>query len=123
MSLQPFERPLDHGGPERDVSPQQVAHRTDREQLHLRNYDQAAGYDLNIRLRRDGRCAVDQRLYLQPGGIRCLGKLVPPGEWQVVVSLSGKQPTRERCSLGPSIAQTVVIECGNGVVAVNERGP
>jgi hypothetical protein len=121
MSSERFGSAPDSARLEREPSSRRVAHSTEHEQLHLRNYDRRQGYDLDFRLCRDDQCAFDRRIYLQPGGVRCLGGLVQPGEWQVVVSLDGKPSTREQCSIGPSIGQTAVIECGNGVVTVTER--
>lgn len=103
------------------ISSQQVAHRTANEQVHIRNHDVTAGYDLMVRLQQYGRSGFKQQLYLQPGATRCLGDLVPAGEWEVVVSIDGKPPTKKWCSIGPGICETAVIECGNGIVAIRER--
>jgi hypothetical protein len=106
---------------EESIAPQQVAHRTANQQLHIRNHDVTAGYDLMVRLKQYGRSGFRERLYLQPGDTRCLGDLVPAGEWEVGVSIDGKPTTTKWCSIGPNVAETAVIECGNGIVAIRER--
>jgi hypothetical protein len=98
-----------------------VAARTPAEQLHCRNYDHERGYDLTVTFQRDGTCEARQ-YHLQPGAVRCLGDIVSPGTWDVVVTLDGGDPRRATCRIGSTGAETVVVECGNGAVAVRGRG-
>jgi hypothetical protein len=95
---------------------------TSDEQLQCRNYDHDRGYDLTVTLQRDGTCALARRYHLQPGAVRCLGDLVPAGTWTVVVTLDGGAPRRATCTIGPNPDETAVVECGNGALAVSQRG-
>lgn len=122
MNLEQIPAPSECTLTDHSIADQQVAHGTPREQLHLRNHDIIEGYDLDIRLEDDQQCAIERHLYLQPGADRGLGELVSPGNWQVTVSLDANTEMRSWCSLGPANGHTAVIECGNGVVTVRQRG-
>jgi hypothetical protein len=91
------------------------------EHVQCRNHDHECGYDVQVVIRRADTTAFDERLYLQPGGVRSLSDVVPSGTWQVVVSLDGGSPRTAICSIGPSLDQTVVVECGNGALSVTDR--
>jgi hypothetical protein len=122
MRSEQVNRVFNHSRPDDTVIQEQLSHRATREQAHLRNYDPAVSYDSNVRHRRGGRCAIARQIYRNPGELRFLGDLTDHCEWQVIVSVAGKTPTRKRCSIGSSIGLTASIECCNDVVGVNERG-
>jgi hypothetical protein len=121
MNFEQVPDPSDSGLADRSIAAQQVTHGIRREQLHLRNHDIVEGYDIDIRLQSEEGSSFNRQIYLQPGAVRCLGDLVPAGNWQVSVSLDGKSDETAWCALGPTIGHTAVIECGNGVVTVGQR--
>jgi hypothetical protein len=87
-------------------------------QIRFRNYDHAQGYDVDLAIRRADVTGYEDRVYLQPGAVRCLRNLVPPGTWHVAVSIDNGNPRGIVCSIGPAIDTTVVVECGNGALSV-----
>ena len=108
--------------------------RTRCEQLHLRNYDESRCYRLTVSLSRpEGGPEHESTHELGPGEVSSELEIVPPGRYEVEVSASfrpangthpdGSAGTHEEttdCNVGDRPPQTIVVECGNGVVAVSE---
>jgi hypothetical protein len=46
--------------------------------------------------------------------------VLDPGEYRVTVTSEGTVQDSKTCSVGPSPAETVLIEVGNGLVSVSE---
>lgn len=108
--------------------------RTRCEQLHLRNYDGSRRYRLTVTVSRPGTPVEHEATYeLDPGDAASELEIAPPGRYEVRVSGSFRPAGEERsdgtagtdeatanCNVGDRPPQTVVVECGNGVVAVSE---
>lgn len=104
------------------------------EQLHLRNYDESRRYRLTVSVSQPNSGHEYEATYeLGPGDVESELEVVPPGRYQVHVSGSFR-PTGEEshngttgsdeetadCNVGDRPPQTVVVECGNGVISVSE---
>jgi hypothetical protein len=108
--------------------------RTRSEQLHLRNYDESRRYRLTVSVSRPGTPVEHEATYeLDPGDATSELEIAPPGRYEVRVSGTFRPAGRERadgtvgadgttanCNVGDRPQQTVVVECGNGIVAVSE---
>jgi hypothetical protein len=108
--------------------------RTRCEQLHLRNYDESRRYRLTVSVSRPGAPPEHEATYeLDPGDAASELEIAPPGRYDVRVSGSfrpagptradGTAGTKEvtaSCNVGDRPPQTIVVECGNGLVAVSE---
>jgi hypothetical protein len=108
--------------------------RTRCEQIHLRNYDESRRYRLTVSVSRpDGGAKYEATYELAPGDVASELEVVPPGRYEVYVAGSFRPAGGERhhgtvgsdeetanCNVGDRPPQTVVVECGNGVVAVSE---
>lgn len=108
--------------------------RTRCEQFHLRNYDESRQYRLAVSISRPNRDPQHEIAYeLAPGQVASDFETVPPGRYEVHVSGSFQPAGQERhhgttgsdeetasCNIGDRPQQTVVVECGNGIIAVSE---
>jgi hypothetical protein len=104
------------------------------EQLHIRNYDETRRYHLAVSVSRPGYPPSHEATYeLAPDNVLSELQVVPPGRYNVTVEGSFRpvenaptdEPTGDDadtavCNVGDRAPQTVVIECGNGVVSVSE---
>ena len=89
------------------------------ELLHLRSYDHRRGYDLDVEARSvDGGRAVERRYYLQPGEAVSERNVLPPGVYELTVTLDNDEEKRLRCRLDASPDHTAVVEVGNGVISL-----
>lgn len=108
--------------------------RTRCEQLHLRNYDERRRYRLSVSVSRpEGGPEHESTYELGPGAVSSELEIVPPGRYEVAVSAAFRPAPEEHpggtagtdeetanCNVGDRAPQTVVVECGNGIVAVSE---
>jgi hypothetical protein len=108
--------------------------RTRSEQLHLRNYDEDRVYRLTVSLSRSDQLPDHEETYeLAPGDVISELEIVPPGRYDVTVSGSfrpvingpndgtvGRDSDSLECNVGDRLARTILVECGNGLVAVSE---
>jgi hypothetical protein len=107
--------------------------RTRCEQLHLRNYDESRQYRLTVSVRQpNGGPEYEATYELAPSDVGSELEIVPPGRYEVHVSGSfrpvgeqshhaaGRDEATASCNVGDRPPQTVVVECGNGVVTVSE---
>jgi hypothetical protein len=108
--------------------------RTRSEQLHLRNYDEDRVYRLTVSVSRPDQPLDYEGTYeLAPGEVVSELEVVPPGRYDVTVSGSfrpvvdgpndgtvGRDSDRLECNVGDRLARTVLVECGNGLVALSE---
>lgn len=108
--------------------------RTRCEQLHLRNYDESRQYRVTVSVSQpDGGPEHEMTYKLAPGDVTSELEIVPPGRYEVEVSGSFRPVGQDRhhgtagndketatCNVGDRPQQTVVVECGNGVVSVSE---
>lgn len=108
--------------------------RTRCEQLHFRNYDEHRRWRLTVSVSRPGEPPEHEGTYeLGPDDVESELEIVPPGRYEVRVSASFRSVQEGRsdgtvetdevtaeCNVGDRPPQTVVVECGNGVVAVSE---
>jgi hypothetical protein len=102
------------------------------EQLHIRNYDEDRRYRLELSISRPGYPPSHETTYeLAPDNVLSELQVVPPGRYDVTVEGSfqpvGNAPTDAGtsndtavCNVGDRAPQTIVVECGNGVVSVSE---
>jgi hypothetical protein len=91
------------------------------EDLHVRSYAHDAGYDLEIEVvDDDGSVAFRDRYYLQPGAAKSEVNVVPDGEYEVRAVLDGDSETARRCRIGSDLAETAVVEVGNGILSLTE---
>ena len=89
------------------------------EDLHVRSYAHETGYDLEIELADDdGSVAFHDRYYLQPGATKSEVDIVPDGEYEVRAVLDGDRKMVSRCRIGSGLAETAVVEVGNGVLSL-----
>jgi hypothetical protein len=89
------------------------------EQLTLRNHDHRSGYGLDVRVTDDtGTTVARERYVVGSQTTKRAFDLCPPGEYTIEVSHGGERADAVTCRLGESAADTVVVECGNGVVSV-----
>jgi len=87
----------------------------------LRNYDHLVGYDLTLRLEAsEGEEAFEKRYYLPPGEVTHSPDPVSPGEYEATVVCDGDRQATGHCRVGPRPEHTVVVEVGNGAVALTE---
>lgn len=91
------------------------------EDVFVRNYDFERTYRLTLFLEAvDGSDTYERSYHLRPGqAVSELG-VVDAGEYRVRVELDGARRAFDRCSVGPSPAETILVEVGNGVVSVSE---
>ena len=120
---------------------EQASHRLDTEtirtrceQFHLRNYDESRQYRLTVSVSRPNRGLEREIDYeLPPGQAASDFEAVSPGRYEVHVSGSFRPAGQERhhgttgsdeesasCNIGDRPQQTVVVECGNGIITVSE---
>jgi hypothetical protein len=102
-------------------------------QLHLRNYDESRQYRLTVSVRQpNGGPKYEATYELAPSDVASELEIVPPGRYEVHVSGSfrpvdgeshhtaGRDEETANCNVGDRPPQTVVVECGNGIVTVSE---
>jgi hypothetical protein len=108
--------------------------RTRCEQLHLRNYDESRRYQLTVSVSQPNGGPEHEATYeLAPRDVESELQVVPPGRYEVQVSgafrpagpdrhhgTTGSDEETVSCNVGDRPQQTVVVECGNGVVTVSE---
>jgi hypothetical protein len=108
--------------------------RTRCEQLHLRNYDESRRYRLAVSVSQpDGGPEYSATYELDPGDLASELEIVPRGRYKVHVSGSfrpagrdchhgttGRDEETASCNVGDRPQQTVLIECGNGIITVSE---
>lgn len=108
--------------------------RTRCEQLHLRNYDESRRCRLSVSVSRpEGGPEHESTYELGPGEVASELEIVPPGRYEVEVSAAfqpigkespggtvGTDAETANCNVGGRAPQTIVVECGNGIVAVSE---
>lgn len=108
--------------------------RTRCEQLHLRNYDESRRYRLMVSVSKpNGGPEYEATYELAPGDSESELEIVPPERYEVHVSgafrptgpnrhhgTTGSDKETVSCNVGDRPQQTVVVECGNGVVTVSE---
>jgi hypothetical protein len=105
------------------------------EQLCLRNYDENRRCRLTLSLSRSApRSGYEATYELEPGDVVTELEIVPPGRYEVCVEGAfypiegeagyGDDATedveRASCNVGDRPPQTLLVECGNGVVSVSE---
>lgn len=91
------------------------------ESVHLRSYDHRWGYDLDVEVRdADGEPVFRDRYYLLPGHATSETLEVPPGTYEVQVTLDNRTERRRECRIDATPDHTAVIEVGNGIVSLTE---
>lgn len=91
------------------------------EDLHLRNYDADRAYAPTLVVTTpDGEEVLRRTYHLPPGRSRSERDRLPPGEYVVRGRLDGRHADRARCRVDDDPDATVLVELGNGVVAVSE---
>ena len=108
--------------------------RTRCEQLHLRNYDEDRTYRQTVSVSRAEEPPEHEATYeLAPGETESELEIIPPERYEVHVSGSfrpapgehpngtaGSDTAASSCNVGDRAPQTIVLECGNGIVSVSE---
>lgn len=91
------------------------------EDVFVRNYDVERTYRVTISLESlTGDDAYETTQRLRPGQALSELGVVDPGAYRVDVELDGARRSSTECQIGPSPAETVVVEVGNGLVGVRE---
>lgn len=103
------------------------------EQLHIRNFDPDRAYRIQLQLSQPGNPPTYQGTFeVGPRGVESAFELAPPGLYDVEVrtafdvleerafATEGSSADTAECNVGEGAAQTIVIECGNGIVSVSE---
>lgn len=110
-----------------------AAVRQHTEQLYLRNYDRKRHYQLKLSISRPDHPAGYSAVYeLSPEEVVSERELLPPGKYDIAITASfqatgddavraaGDVEASAVCNVGDRPPQTVVIECGNGIVSIAE---
>lgn len=88
-------------------------------ELCLRNHDAERTYELAVAAVNLDNPTQYQRAYtLQPGDIQRERGLFLPGTYNLAVTLDGGNREAVTCRLSEHPADTVLVECGNGVLSV-----
>lgn len=91
------------------------------EALHVRNYDVADAHTVTVDVRgRDTDAAFRRRYYLGPGQGESETGVLPAGRYDVVVYADGVHRATRRVDLGPTAAETALVELGNGATSVSQ---
>lgn len=91
------------------------------EDIHVRNYDPQWGYDLSIEVTDPGGDVVlEERYYLQPGGIESELDALPSGDYEVEANLDDLKQETLRCRIDEGPEHSVFIEIGNGALSLTE---
>lgn len=94
---------------------------TRTEDLHVRSYDHEWSYDLDVEIATiDGTVCFRDRFFLQPNDSESVVNAVPPGKYEIRVTLDGDRHEARTCRIGASPSKTAVIEVGNRVVSLSE---
>lgn len=89
------------------------------EDIQVRNYDTQWGYDLSLEVvDEDGSVIFEQWYYLQPGQLESEIDVLPPGEYDVRVTLDNLKEESIRCQLDADPENTLLIEVGNGALSL-----
>jgi hypothetical protein len=87
-------------------------------ELVLRNYDPDRAYHVTVELTATETAAQTTRsVRLAPGDVRCPAGIAPRGPTRVVARLDGGQSDAVDGVLGADLAETALVETGNGVVS------
>lgn len=86
--------------------------------LVVRNHDFDCGYDLAVTVEDGERVVFEVRCYVGPGQWRVLDPDIAPGLYDVTVTLDGERADERQCPVGETPEHSVLVECGNGCVAV-----
>lgn len=87
--------------------------------LCLRNHDVERAYEVTVRaVNLDDREQVRRSYALRPGDLRRELGAFPPGRYNVAVTLDAGARETVTCRLSEHPADTVLVECGNGVLSV-----
>lgn len=91
------------------------------EDVHIRNYDPYREYDLALTVTApDGSVAFEDVYYLQPGQIESVRDRLPTGEYRVTAELDNRHSKSATTRVGPTPAETIHVELGNGIASVTE---
>ena len=96
---------------------------TDRrltEDLLIRNHDFQWGYDVEVEVRDEDGPVHEARYYLQSGGTRSEGALLPAGVYHVRVVLDNDRTGSARCHVDDAGDAGILVELGNGAVSVHD---
>lgn len=113
-----------HGRPERTADPGLSVDRevvASSEAIHIRSYDHQWSYDLDVEvMTTDGEMVFRERYYLLPGHTESERSIVPPGDYELRVTLDNTHQERTECRIDSSPAHTAVVEVGNGAISLTE---
>jgi hypothetical protein len=91
------------------------------EDIHVRSHDHRWAYDLDIDVQRaDGKSVFEKRYYVTPGETVGEVDILPPGEYDITVTVDNDHTAERRCRIDASAAHTAVVEVGNGVLSLTE---
>ncbi|MFB6309987.1 MAG: hypothetical protein ABEH64_02265 [Salinirussus sp.] len=91
-----------------------------RAAIYMRSYDHQWGYDVDIAITDlSGDLMHQARYYVLPGQARSESPDLPAGEYEVRVVLDNSTEQRVECRIDESPDNTVMIEMGNGAMAVS----
>lgn len=88
--------------------------------VHLRNYDFDRGYDLRVVIFRGEETCVRETYHAGPGWSRSVHLDLPPDTYEVLVTLDGEKTRRSECALGPAPEDSLLVEFGNGSLALTQ---
>lgn len=90
------------------------------EEIHIRNFDTTQSYDLTLSVCMDDETVLSNTYHLTPG--RRISEIyqLPPGVYDVEVTLDSRQRETARCEIGSAPERTALIEIGNGTVSVTQ---
>lgn len=91
------------------------------EAIRIRSYDHQWAYDLDVELvTAAGDTVFQERYYLLPGHVESESDIVPNGDYEVRVTLDNAHHETLQCRIDSTPDYTVVVEVGNGALALTE---
>lgn len=91
------------------------------EALHVRNYDVTDAHTVTVSFTAvRGDESFRRRYYLSPGQSESEQGVLPTGTYDVVVHADGLDRAARRIDLGPTPAETALVELGNGITSVSQ---
>ena len=94
--------------------------RLESEDLHIRNHDQTAGYDIQLRIEQDGEVYHDTEYYLLPDQAGCTVNLLQPGEYTVIASIDDTVAKTAVVEVSDDPDQTIFLEISNNELHLSE---
>ena len=91
--------------------------------LVLRNYDGQTTHDVRVTfLDANDDVALQRQYTVAPLGVTSVARRLERGVYRVTATVDGTYVARADCLVGSGPHETAIVEVGNGVVSLTERG-